>query len=321
LFAKWPRKYLALLGIAFRTQTLVDFLIGFDFAWAMKSFGVTSIHCNEGLHSLNIGFYCNQILGLPLTVTIYADGLYAPPSPAMFRMALGTCAAVITVCDFNRDLLIKDFGIPADKVRVVRLHVDTNRFRPRQQVSVLIVGQFAERKGHEILLRALHALDRDDIVVWVVGGRLSGGGDDYVDVAGLASQLGVAGRVVFFGNVSEEVLIAVYQACDIFCLPSRFRFVREGTPVSLMEAMASGLPVISTRHAGIPEYVEQVLVEEDDVEGLARAIAFLADHPEIREAQGKRNREIVKARFSTRNIDDLIAVFQEVESGVPGERV
>jgi rhamnosyl/mannosyltransferase len=192
--------------------------------------------------------------------------------------------------------------------------VDNDQFRPQRQTSVLIVAQFAERKGHEILFRAVRSLGRDDIVVWVVGGRLSGGGVDYVDVPGLAAQLGVEDRVVFFGNVSDEVLRTLYQSCDIFCLPSRFRIVREGTPVSLMEAMAYERAVIATRHAGIPEYVEEMLVNEDDVDGLARALAFLADHPEAREAQGKRNRKIVEERFSQRNVEDLIAVFRDAQS-------
>lgn len=104
----------------------------------------------------------------------------------------------------------------------------------------------------------------------------------------------------------------LYQACDIFCLPSRTYVVKEGLPVSLMEAMASERPLISTRHAGIPELVPDILIEENDSEGLANAIARLADNPEMRKSMGKRNRSIVEDRYSKRNVQQLRELFEEV---------
>jgi colanic acid/amylovoran biosynthesis glycosyltransferase len=128
---------------------------------------------------------------------------------------------------------------------------------------------------------------------------------DYEDVQGLAHELGVADRVTFFGSVSESVLRVLYQTCDVFCLPSRKYVVNEGLPVSLMEAMACAKPVISTRHAGIPELVPEILVEENDVAGLARALAYLADHPQVRHEMGLRNRKIVEREYSAANVAQM----------------
>ena len=72
--------------------------------------------------------------------------------------------------------------------------------------------------------------------------------------------------------------------------------------MSLMEAMAYGLPVIATRHAGIPELVPEILVDEGDVDALARGIDKLGRNPVLREELGRRNREVAASRFSRDNV-------------------
>jgi glycosyltransferase involved in cell wall biosynthesis len=305
-----PRRYARLLTLACRTRSVVDFLIGSDYVGQMRRLDVSAIHCVEGLHALAIGYYCHALTGLSLSVTIHADALYMGADWPIVRTALHACRFVTTVCEFNRRKLIDEFGLVPERVRVVRLGVDTESLRPDSSIKVLIVGQFSQRKGHEMLLRAVRALGRDDIRVWVVGEGTWGSVGDYVDVRRLARDLGVEDRVTFFGSVSDEVLRVLYQTCDIFCLPSRKYVVNEGLPVSLMEAMACAKPVISTRHAGIPELVSDILVEENDADGLARALAHLADHPGVRQAMGQRNRQIVVQNYSTSNVTHMQRLFE-----------
>ena len=78
----------------------------------------------------------------------------------------------------------------------------------------------------------------------------------------------------------------------------------KGIPVSIMEAMSYGKPVISTKHAGIPELVKDVLVDENNVEELAKAISELVDNQESRIYQGKENRKII-CEFSKKNLMKL----------------
>lgn len=306
-----PARYLKLANIAIRTKSLIDFLIGTDFAYQIKKRKIDRIHCEFGDHKLFIGYYCKELLDLPLTVTIHAHELYVNPNRDMFRKSLKACDKIITISGWNKNILVNKFKVSEEKIIVNRLFVDTEKFKPDNSIKILIVSAFEKRKGHDALFKAIKKLNRNDIKVWVVGGgeRIPDADRSYPEI--FAKELQIDDKVVFFGKVSEEVLKTLYNLCDIFVLPSKTsdRGQKEGIPVSLMEAMAFGKPVISTRHAGIPELVEEILVEENNVGELAKAIEALADNPKLREKLGKRNREIIEKKYSKKNVDKLKKVL------------
>ena len=165
------------------------------------------------------------------------------------------------------------------------------------------------KKGLCVLFRAIKKLNRDDIVVWAVGWKPPG--EKGINVKELVENLGITDKVTIFEGVSDDILKVLYNSCDIFCLPSKTAKTgeKEGIPVSLMEAMSFGKPVISTRHAGIPELVEEILVEENNVEELAKAIELLADNHELRRKLGERNRKIIEEKYSKKNVMKLKEVF------------
>lgn len=300
---KNPFCYIKLLMEALRTKSLIDFAIGFDFANEMKKRKVRRIHCHFGGHQLFIGYYCKKILNIPLSVTIHAYELYNNPNLVMFRNSLKLCNNIIAISDYNKNLLIKKFGIKSNRIKIIQLF-SHKKGDEKKYTKILIVANFTEKKGHDVIFKAIKALDRKDIKLWVVGGG-------ELDIKQLAEDIEVREKVVFFGRVSDEVLKELYECCDIFCLPSRTARSgdKEGIPVALMEAMSNGKPVISTRHAGIPELVEDILVEENNVEELAKAIELLADNPELRRKLGERNKKIIEERYSKKNVQKLKEVF------------
>jgi colanic acid/amylovoran biosynthesis glycosyltransferase len=234
--------------------------------------------------------------------------LYQNPNWAMLKICLDACSRVITISEFNRRLLRKKYpDLTDDKLHVVRLSADmpedVDLF---SKVKLLIVGGFQPRKGYDILLRAIRSLGRPDLHLWIVGYK------GPVDVRGLVQELQLQKHVTILGQISDDVLKVLYQACDIFCMPSRFDQdgVGEGLPVALMEAMSYRKAVIATRHTGIPELVPDVLVDENDVEGLARGIAALADAPEQRRSMGERNRRIVEREYSNENVKRLLETLR-----------
>lgn len=299
-----PARYLRLMATAVRTGTVIECLLAWDFSGEMSRAGVQHIHCHFGDRKLFTGYYCSLILGLPLSCTVHAYEILANPNPAMFKRAAAACRTIVVQSEFNKNEIIRMYGVDPDRIRIIRAHGDVCDERARVSVKLLIAAQFTEKKGHEVLFRALRKLGRDDITVWVAGGGK-------LDVPGMARELAVADQTVFLGPVNGAVMSILMDACDVFVLPSRTASDgdREGIPAAIMEAMSHHKPVISTRHAGIPELVPDVLVDENDVDGLAHAIATLADSPALRAELGERNHGIIKRCFSEAAVLELKTVF------------
>lgn len=299
-FIENPIKYVQLLSETVRNRSLIDLLIAIDFSYYMKKEGINRIHCHFADHKLFIGYYCKRILKIPLSVTIHAYELYNNPNWVMFYKSLKNCDNIITISEYNKHILTSKFGLDEDVISVIRLFADDKK-RENKLVHILIVGRYVEKKGHKILFKAIKLLGRDDVYVWVAGI-----GDDS-GLKEMARVLGIEDKITFFGTVSDEMLDLLYTYCDIFCLPSRKddQGDQEGIPVALMEAMFYGKPVISTKHAGIPELVRDILIEENNVEALTEAITELVNNTELREHQGKKNREIIESKYSKRNLMKL----------------
>ena len=237
-------------------------------------------------------------------VTIHAYELYRNPNPRMFQHALEACDQIITVTDFNREILTGRYQVSPAKIAVVRISVDIEDYKPEPKFIVLIVSFFLERKGHEILFRAIKQLAQDDIEVWVVGDE-GAENESPVDVRRMPADLGIEAQVAFFGPLSGNALKAVYRACDVFCLPCHKdgAGLSEGFPTVLAEAMAFGKPVITTRHVEIPRIIDEILVEENDVQGLANALRQAYESATLRKRLGEKNRRRAEELFSTQNAD------------------
>jgi colanic acid/amylovoran biosynthesis glycosyltransferase len=305
-----PRKYFSLIGEAIRYNVLMDFFIAWYFSGHMRTVDV--IYAIFGDHKFFIGHFCKQILGRPLVVTLHAYELYQNPNPAFFMHALEHCDQIITVTEYNRELLQSKFKVDAARVKVVRVCVDTDDYRPSERFVILIVGYFDERKGHNILFKALKELGLPNLQIWVVG--TANDRSNPVDVRHLAYEIGVEDQVAFFGELSGNALKAIYQKCDIFCAPSRTdqQGTAEGFPTVLMEAMAFGKPVVTTRHVEIPRIVPEIIVEENDVHGLAEGIRRLYLSRELRQSQGQTNRRIAEQLFSTRNAQETANILAQL---------
>jgi colanic acid/amylovoran biosynthesis glycosyltransferase len=298
--ARAPRRYGAALAEAWRFRALTEFVLAGGHARAMRDVDV--LYATFGDRKLFVGYFLKRLNGTRLAVTVHAYELYDNPNPGMFRHALPACDRVSTVTEYNRELLIADFGLDPEAVAVTRIAVDTERYRPRATFAILIVAFFNDGKGHEDLFEAVRRLDDPDVEVWVVGGE---GPAAPVDVRAAAARLGVADQVAFFGPLRGPPLEALYRRCDVFCLPSHTAAsgVKEGFPTVIAEAMAFGRPVVSTRHVEIPRILDEAIVPERDVAALTEALRALRDDPARRAAMGADNRRRAERLFTLRNVE------------------
>jgi colanic acid/amylovoran biosynthesis glycosyltransferase len=200
--------------------------------------------------------------------------------------------------DMRRDLLA--IGCPGSKIEVHYYGVPTARFRHAERrydhgrpLVVLCCGRLERYKGQHLILEALSRLERcghrDFRLVLVGDGSARAALERTVAEAGWTG-----GRVVFAGHVphASDALVEHYRVADAFILPSvTLGDLKEGIPGTIVEAMASGLPVIATRHAGIPAVIESgrdgLLVDEFDVDGLASALHDLLTDPAQRARLGQ----------------------------------
>lgn len=210
-------------------------------------------------------------------------------------------------------------GCPEDKLRVVRLGVDLSRFDPADHqpsagpLRVLMVGREVDKKGFDDGLRAC-ARARDAGVD--LGVTILGTGDA---LRPQLQQLAADLRLAVDWPAPRSPVPAAMAAADVLLVPSRTAADgdQEGTPTVICEGSAAGLPVVATRHAGIPEQVDEgvtgLLAEERDADGLARALVELAADLPRRRALGLAGRAKMHAEYSlAAHRDALLAVYREL---------
>ncbi|MCS6923665.1 MAG: glycosyltransferase [Fimbriimonadales bacterium] len=189
-------------------------------------------------------------------------------------------------------------GIPTDEYAPnpeKRAHFRRSHGVEPNAIVVVHVGRFVQVKNHALLLRAFAQLHSPQpLYLWLVGD-----GELLPATEQLAHDLGVAERVRFWGVRSD--VADLLNAADIFTLPSK----HEGNPMSVMEAMAAGLPVVATSVGGIPELVEEnqmgILVPVDDEPRLAQSLQTLTDNPELRLQMGQAALQRARERFDIRS--------------------
>jgi len=219
--------------------------------------------------------------GLPYLLTVHGSDLYSNLGNPRWRAeiqqaALGARAVACVGSRLARDC-IAELGIPAERTIVIPDTYDAERFsfveRPERSgaTRLVCVGRLSHEKGHDVLLRALADLRARGVDATL---RLVGDGPERGALESLSNNLGLADAVAFAGPLVNDRLGEVLAAADAFVLPSR----AEGFGVALVEAMATGLPVVATRSGGPEDIVlpdDGVLVTADDPRALADGIEAL----------------------------------------------
>jgi glycosyltransferase involved in cell wall biosynthesis len=286
-----PRAYGAtlaiVLGSARRAQpsafakTFAAWGQGVALAKTAAGAGIDHVHAHFANHSATAAWVVHRLTGVPYSFTAHANDLFRVP-PLLERKAT-EAAFVVAISDYNRRLL--DARVPKAHVHVVHCGADLTRFSfaPRSAAAagetVVCVAGFEPKKGHRDLLTAFATVARERPAARLV---LVGDGAEHSAIEALANGLGIASQVELFGALGADDVARVLRNADVFALPSVQDTTgrMDGIPVAIMEAMAVGVPVVTTSVSGIPELVDAscgIVVEPGDTIALARAIATLLD--------------------------------------------
>jgi glycosyltransferase involved in cell wall biosynthesis len=225
---------------------------------------------------------------------------------AFNRRTFNAAAALVTWCRWAADSLRDDYGVPAEKIRVIPPGVDTSVFAPAPRerkgpVRLLFVGGDLERKGGLDLLQAVEALGAQVEMDMVTGGNPP------------VSGLGMPVRVHRGLRPQSPELVRLFSEADIFVLPAR----GDCLPQAIAEAMASGLPVVATPVGAITELVRDgetgLLVPPGSPAELAQALAALVADPQRRMAMGRAGLEVARRDHDMRrNNRSILALMSEL---------
>lgn len=228
----------------------------------------------------------------------------------------------LPISNLWKDKLIK-LGCDRQKIIVHRMGININKFlfhprKPRKngKINLLTIARLVEKKGVQYGIQAVAQLVKKYPGIEY---RIIGDGPLKTKLESLTKKLNICGNVKLIGWKQQEEIIELIEESDILLAPSITGKDgdQEGIPVAIMEALAQGLPVISTYHSGIPELIEDgvsgLLVPERNIDALAEKLEYLIQHPEIWPTMGRAGRKRVEENFNIDKLNDqLVKIYQMI---------
>jgi colanic acid/amylovoran biosynthesis glycosyltransferase len=231
----------------------------------------------------------------------------------------------LCVSEQIKKMLIK-LGCDERKIVVHRSGVQLTRLNPRlrkpksdNKVRLLTIARLVEKKGIEYGIQAVAKVLKNHPEIEY---RIAGDGHLKSNILRLIEELKVSDNVKLLGWQHQEQIIEILQVTDILLAPSLTSQSgdREGIPGAIVEALAWGLPVLSTRHSGIPEVIEDgesgLLVPEGDTDALAEKLDYLIEHSELWPEMGRKGRKYVEEHYDIDKLNDrLVEIYQRLLNG------
>jgi colanic acid/amylovoran biosynthesis glycosyltransferase len=306
------KKVLGKKSIGVRTNALKDYLTINKIDVVLAEYGMVGAMITEAC----------RLAGVPLVIHFHgADAYYKKNIDEygeLYKKAFAYASAIIAV---SKDMVGKlvALGAPADKIFNASCGVDTGTF-PQLDIShskknFLAVGRFVEKKSPQSLVKSFKlVVDKlPDAKLWMVGD-----GPLFDETKALVIELGISNNVTLTGVLKTAQIkdLMKQMRCFVQHSVTATNGDSEGTPVTVLEAASSGLPIIATRHAGIKEAVLDgvtgFLVDEFDINGMAEKMVLLADSPEMAVHFGEAGREHMISNYQ---MNDRIKLLNKIIKG------
>jgi glycosyltransferase involved in cell wall biosynthesis len=314
-----------------RKVFLRELMLGVALADRLLEAGdVRHLHAHFAHGTTTVTWYASRITGVPFSFTGHARDIYAEQlNPGgLLRRKLRAARFVVTCTDANRRHLERIAG----GARVHRVYHGLNDDFARILAAagsapsrngtfrVLAVGRLVAKKGFDVLVEAVALLADAGVPVEavIVGHEAPLEPEVRPQLERAVAERGLHGRVHLVGSMSQAELYDEYRRASAFCLPCRVvdSGDRDGIPNVLVEAMACGVAVVSTRVSGIPELVVDgangLLVPPDDPRAVAAALLRLYHDPGLAHRLGREAESFVRERFDGERLAaELATLFRE----------
>ncbi len=311
-----------------RVKVLWHFLVGCQLAEALRQNGIGHVHAHFAHMPTTVTMYAARLAGISFSFTGHANDLYV--HGALLREKTARAAFTVCISEYNLRFLTEQ-GCDGRRMRIVRCGINTRDYgwkplrTPDGAPRLLSVGRLVKKKGYATLIGAL-AMLRDR------GRRFTcdiiGDGPLRSELEDLIRSNHLEGCVNLLGALPQEEVKEAFARADLFVLACEKAPDGDidGIPVALMESMALGVPVVSTRLSGIPELVEDggsgLLAEPGDSLSLANALESMLTDEAARLKRSAAARAMVEREFdSAVNARRMAALFEEtLRDGARGEQ-
>jgi glycosyltransferase involved in cell wall biosynthesis len=303
-----------------KVKEVITFFISVDLYKKVEWSQINHIHAHWATFSALSAMILSRLSKIPYTFTAHAHDIYLDKS--LLKEKIETAQKIITISDYNKRYLINLYGKTAgEKVNVIRCGINLSAYSfnglPKNKSKTLIsVGRLCEVKGFKYLIEAMKLLNYRNLHCVIVGD-----GEERKGLRRLINRLGLKNYIELTGALSQDKLQELLKNSDVFVLPSIVtdNGNKDGIPVVLMEAMASGIPVVTTDVSGLPEIATDrqtaLVVPQKNSVKLAEAIAQLLTDKNLREELKIGARKLVEERFDiTKNVARLLDNFDHTDS-------
>lgn len=298
---------------------LYEMLAACSFAQPCRRHGVDHIHVHFASRSLTMGILLGFLLGKNVSCTVHAFDIFMR-KPGTLRKRLSCCRFIVAISEYNVRYLQDKCGSGiADLCTVIHCGIHIGGFLPRHADfsphRIVSVARLVAKKGLDIAIRACEKLARKGIPFFF---EIIGDGEEYHRLDNLIRQCHLEGTVRLLGAVPNDEIAQSLRNAALFLLPcvAGSDGNVDGIPVSIMEAMACEVPVISSRLSGIPELVIDgetgFSLKEKDVDEIADRIEQLLNDRETNERLGRSARRLVLEQFDIeKNAARIRSLFEK----------
>jgi len=313
--ARHPVRYLSTVfraatgtfgSLKFFAGALIYFPKAVVFADRVERLGITHVHAHFASYPAMTAWIMRRLCGVSYSFTAHGSDLYV--DQRMLREKAHDAALAVTISDYNIRFIEERCGKEmADEFEVIHCGADLSAFKPREDLSardrpfeIICVASFQASKGHRVLMDACAQLRERGVDFRC---RLVGYGESEKEIKQRIEALQLTEKIIMEGAKPKPEVVRLLGEADVMVLTSIETGAgrKEGIPVALMEGMASGLPVVSSRLSGIPELVEDgisgLLFTPGNATEVADALERLANDPELRTRMGRAARATVEASF------------------------